>query len=325
MTAPFGLMPDGRPVEALTLSAGPLTARLLTLGATVQDLRLEGVGHPLVLGAPDVAGYLGPARYVGAIVGRLANRLGGARFTLDGRGHRTDPNWLCRHTLHGGDDGADRHLWRIEAEATDRAALSLDLPDGHMGFPGRIALRAEISVTHDALRLDLTAQADAPTPCSLAHHGYFDLDGRGDIRGHRLRVQADHYLPVDDDLIPTGEIAPVEGTRFDFRAGRQIGEGGYDHNLCLSDGPRPLRPVAMLTGESGLSLGVETTACGMQVYDGAHFDAVAGLEGRCYGPRAGIALETQGWPDAPNRPAFPPAILRPGEVYRETTIYRIIP
>lgn len=324
MIARFGALPDGRAVEAVTLTSGRLTAWVLTLGAIVQDLRLAGVAHPLVLGSPDVAGYLGPARYFGAVVGRFANRIGGARFALDGRTFHTDPNWRGRHTLHGGADGMDLQLWRIMAAAPDRVTLACTLPDGHMGFPGTLSAQAEIALSGDALHLDLSAETDAPTPCSLTHHGFFDLDGEGDIRGHRLTIAADHYLPVDDDLIPTGRIAPVAGTDFDFRGGRVIVDRGYDHNFCLSDGPRPLRPVARLEGTGGLAMQVETTACGLQFYDGAYMAGVPGLEGRHYGPRAGLALETQGWPDAPNRPAFPSAILRPGQRYRETTLYRFL-
>lgn len=317
----FGTLPDGRQVQRITLQGGGLTAQVLDLGAIVHDLRLEGVAHPLVLGAPDPAAYLGPARYFGAIVGRFANRIGGAGFTLDGREYRTDPNFRARHTLHGGCEGTDVNLWRITALDPASVTLGLDLPDGHMGFPGAIAITAAIALADGALSVALTAEADAPTPCSLAHHGFFDLDGRGDIRRHSLRIAADHMLPVDDDLIPTGEIAPVAGSRFDFRQPRQIGDSGHDHNFCLSDGARPLRPVAWLQGESGVSMRVETTACGLQFYDGAYMRDVPGLEGRTYGPHAGLALETQGWPDAPNHPHFPDAILRPGKIWRETTRY----
>lgn len=314
-------LPDGRQVRQLRLQAGRISARVLTLGAIVQDLRIEGVGYPLVLGCPRIEDYLGRGRYLGALVGRFANRIGGARFDLDGRPYRTDANFRGRHTLHGGDDGCDVQIWQVDAEAPDRVTLSLDLANGHMGFPGRLRIAAQILLADEALSITFVAQGDAPTPCSLAHHGYFDLDGRGDIRGHRLMIAAHHYLPVDADLIPTGEIAPVAGTGFDFRSPRPIEAGGYDHNFCLSEGPRALRPVAWLQGESGVSMRVETTACGLQFYDGAWLDGVPGLEGRRYGPHAGLALETQAWPDAPNRPGFPDAILRPGQVYSQMTRY----
>lgn len=314
-------LPDGREVQRLTLRGGGLSATVLTLGAIVQDLRLDGIDHPLVLGAPDAASYLGPTRYFGAIVGRLANRIGNARFTLDGRDYRTDANFRDRHTLHGGSDGVDVHVWRIEARTPSSVTLSLSLPDGHMGFPGTIALTTRIALEDGALSFVLGATTDAPTPCSLTHHGYFNLDGSGDVRNHSVHIDADHMLPTTDDLIPTGEIAPVAGTRFDFRAPRPLGPEPCDRCFCLSDGPRPLRPVAWITGESGLALRVETTACGLQFYNGAYLRDVPGLDGRIYGPQAGLALEAQAWPDAPNQPNFPSAILRPGEAWSETTRY----
>lgn len=318
----FGILPDGREVQRLTLKGGGLTAQVLTLGAIVQDLRLDGVDYPLVLGSADLAGYLGPARYFGAIVGRFANRIGGARFTVDGVEYRTDPNFRARHTLHGGAEGTDLQLWRIEALGKDRVTLGLVLPDGQMGFPGTLRITAQITLANGGLGFTLSGWADAPTPCSLSHHGLFDLDGTGDIRNHLLMIAADHYLPVDDDLIPIGYIAPVAGGGFDFRNRRRIGDAGYDHNFCLSDRPRPLRMVARLSGESGVSMQIDTTACGLQFYDGGQIAEVMGLDGRRYGPHAGLALEAQHWPDAPNQPGFPDAILRPGRIYSETTRYR---
>ena len=320
--AAFGLTPDGRAVEAVTLRGPRLTARVLTLGATVQDLRLEGVAHPLVLGFPTADGYFGPGLYAGALVGRFANRLGGGRFTIDGRAYQADRNERGRTLLHGGTEGIHHRIWTVADLSADRVTLTLELPDGHMGFPGKLTIRAEISVAGDALAFDLRATTDAPTLCNLAHHGYFALDGSGDARGHLLQVAADHYLPVDADLIPTGEVAPVTGTRFDFRQRRDLRGGEYDHNLCLGPSRTALRPVATLTGRTGLRMEIETTEPGLQLYDGRHFDGVAGLVGLCYGPHAGVALETQGWPDAPNHPGFPDAVLRPGQEYRAVTRYR---
>lgn len=318
----FGTLPDGRDVHRISLQSGGLSAQVLTLGAIVQDLRLDGVAHPLVLGCPDVASYLGPARYFGAIVGRFANRIGGGRFTIDGRDYRTDPNFLGRHTLHGGADGADVQIWQVEGQTDDHVIMGLTMADGHMGFPGNLRITVRIALQDDALEIVLTAVTDAPTICSLAHHGFFDLDGQGDVRRHALMIAADRYLPVDSDLIPTGEAAMVTDTDFDFRRKRMIGTTGYDHNFCLSNGQQPLRPVAQLTGESGLSMVVETTSCGLQLYDGAHIDGIGGLDGRRYGRHAGLALETQFWPDAPNRPGFASPILRPGREYQEVTRYR---
>lgn len=319
-----GTLPDGRQVRAILLRAGRLRARVLTLGAIVQDLRLQGYRHPLVLGAPDPAPYLTTHRYIGAIVGRFANRIGNARFTIAGQTFHTDANFLGRHTLHGGADGPDLMLWSIREQRANSATLMLNLADGHMGFPGNLAITAQIALQDDALQIGLSATTDAATPCSLTHHGYFDLDGLGDIRGHHLQIMADHMLSLDADQIPTGQIAPIAGTDFDFRKGRVLGNTALDHNFCLSSAPQPLRPVAMLQGQNGLRMQVETTACGLQVYDGAHFGMLPGLDNRVYHAHAGLALETQHWPDAPNQPGFPDAILRPGQTYRSETRYRFI-
>ncbi|MFD1797890.1 galactose mutarotase [Paracoccus aurantiacus] len=314
-------LPDGREVTQITLRNGPMRAEVLTLGAIVQGLWIEGVAHSVILGCPDIAHYLGKARYFGAIVGRVANRIGGGRFMLDGQEHRTDRNFLGKHTLHGGDDGADIQIWQIGELSESCATLTLSLPDGHMGFPGRMDMAARISLASDGIAFDLTARSDAATPCSLTHHGLFDLDGAGDIRNHRLWIDAEHYLPIDDELIPTGDIAPVAGTGFDFRAARPIGDTGLDHNFCLSDASQPLRRVAELTGASGLKMTIETTACGLQLYDGAYIDDLPGHDGHQYGAHAGVALEAQEWPDAVNRPAFPTCILLPGETYSSSTRY----
>nr|WP_223115691.1 aldose epimerase family protein [Paracoccus amoyensis] len=314
-------MPDGRVVQRITLQSQGMTAQVLTLGGIVQDLRMDGVAAPLVLGSPDVAAYLGRARYWGAIVGRFANRIGGGRFALNGRDYQTDQNFLDRHTLHGGSDGLDQQIWTVEDLAADRVTLSVSLPDGHMGFPGNLHVMAEIALHASTLAFDFTAETDAPTPCSLAHHGYFNLDGGGDVRHHELWIDADRYLPVDQDLIPLPGMAPVAGTAFDFRQPRQIGASGYDHNFCLNNGSGQRETVARLTGRSGLRMTVTTDAPGLQFYDGRHFKAEPGLDGQTYGAHAGVALETQSWPDAPNRPDFPDAILRPGEKYRHSVSY----
>lgn len=316
-----GHLPDGRAVEAVDLRGGDLSARVLTLGAIVQDLRLRGVPHPLVLGCPDPADYLGAGRYLGAIVGRFANRIGGARFTLEGREYRTDANFRGRHSLHGGSEGTDTQIWTIADRGPGHVDLALDLPDGHMGFPGRMQIACTIALDGRALAITLSARCDRPSPCNLTHHGYFDLDGQGDIRDQLLTIDAPAYLPVDDDLIPTGEIASVAGTRFDFRQARPIGGDGYDHNFCLSDAAGPLRQVAVVTGRTGLKMRVLTTACGLQFYDGVQLEDVPGLEGRRYGSHAGLALEAQGWPDSLNRPHFPQAILCPGDEHRMTVQY----
>jgi len=315
-------LPDGRDLHAISLQADGLAARVLTLGAIVQDLRFEGVDHPLVLGSPDPAAYMTTTRSMGAIVGRCANRINGASFTLDGTTYHTDKNCLGRHTLHGGVEGVGQQVWQIEDHAPDRVTLSHVSPDGHMGFPGRLTIRATISLQDQALVTEMEAVTDAPTPCNLAPHGYFNLDGSDDVLDHHLMIAADRYLPLNDDLLPLPGTGLVEGTLFDFREDREIGRSGYDHNFCLADSVLPPRPVARLTGRSGLAMTVETNMPGLQIYDGRHFAGLPGLDGRVYGPHAGLAMETQFWPDSPNRPDFPDVILRPGQTYRHHAAYR---
>ncbi|MDX1742124.1 MAG: aldose epimerase family protein [Ruegeria sp.] len=323
---PFGTLPDGTPVEQVSIVGGGLTAHILTYGATVQDLRLDGLEHPLVLGAPELEPYLGSMTYFGAIVGRFANRIADGRFSIGGTKHHVPANWLGRHALHGGPVGTGQKVWRIGALTTDSLRLDLTLPDGDMGFPGEMSVSAQFFLGGDGdLAIDIQAQTDAPSPCSFAHHGHFNLDGGADITNHLLQIDAQSYLPVDDDLIPTGEVAAVAGTRFDFRTARKLGSRGIDHNFCLSNGRLPLRPVVELrSSKSGISMCVETTEPGLQIYDGAYIpkEGLLGLDDRLYGPFAGIAMETQSWPDAPNRPDFPSSILRPGETYSHQTRYR---
>jgi len=314
----FGHLPDGRPVERVRLHGGALTAAVLTWGATVQDLRLTGVGHPLVLGAERPEPYLGPLAHAGAIVGRYANRIGGARFVLDGRTVHLSRNQQGRHCLHGGEGGTSRRLWTLADRDRASVTLTLSLPDGDMGFPGRLDLTATLTLDDRALDIAIRATCDRATPCSLSHHGYFALDDTGTLDHHHLRVQADHWLPLDADLVPTGRIAPVAGTGDDFRHLRPLAGLDLDRNFCLSAARAPLRPVAWLTSTaSGLTMQVETTEPGLQVHTAGHLPkpgapGVPGLGGRRYGRHAGVALEAQHWPDAPNHPQFPPAILRPG-------------
>ncbi|MFW2587006.1 aldose epimerase family protein [Sagittula sp. SSi028] len=327
-TAVFGHLPCGRAVERLTITNAGLTAHVLTLGAIVQDLRLSGHPHPLVLGSPTLDAYLGPMRYFGAIVGRFANRLRGAHLQIDGTLHHLAANEGSGNCLHGGPDGCHAALWSVAAHERAFVTLTLHQPDGHMGFPGALDITAQLSITDQAaLRIALSATCDAPTAVSLAHHGYFTLDGGDCVDHHLLQIAADGYLPTDANQIPTGEIAPVAGTRFDFRRARPIGAQLIDHTFCLARQTVPLRPIAHLQAPGGqVTLRVSSTQTGVQVYNAAHLQAtgLSGLDGRRYGPRAGLALETQCWPDSPNQTGFPDAILRPDDRYHQITEYRVI-
>ncbi|MFN6951841.1 MAG: aldose epimerase family protein, partial [Albidovulum sp.] len=228
--------------------------------------------------------------------------------------------------LHSGAQGLHARVWMVEDAGQDHATLRIDLADGEDGFPGNRTFRAHFRLSSPAtLTVDLTATSDAATLVNLAHHGYWNLDGSTDVAGHRLTIAADAYLDVDDMMIPKGSPRAVAGTAYDFRKARPLsGAPPLDHNFCLAPARRDLTEVAILTGASGVRLRIATTEPGLQVYDGRHFAVPAGggLEGRAYGPRAGIAFEPQIWPDAPNRPDFPSALLQPGETARQTTRFR---
>lgn len=321
----FGHLPDGRTIEQITLRGGGMVAQVLTLGAIVQDLRLDGTPHPLVLGAEAPAPYLGSMRFFGAIVGRFANRIAGGKFDLNGQTYHIPHNSPGGHALHGGPVGASQKLWQVKQQTSASVTLCLHLPDGDMGFPGNMDVCVTISLPETGvLQFEIDAATDRATPCSFAHHGYFSLDDTGTLAQHDLQIAADHYLPVDDALIPTGDIAAVAGGPFDFTAPRPLSGVALDHNFCLSRERVPLRPVATLrSAASGLSMRMDSTEPGLQVYTGSQIptEGLDGLDGRRYGPFSGIALEAQAWPDAPNRPAFPPAILTPDARYRQCTRY----
>ncbi|WP_179378833.1 aldose epimerase family protein [Jannaschia marina] len=300
-----------------------LTATFTEWGAALVDLRLDGMAHPLVLGLDRLEDYAaGHSSYMGATAGRFANRIAEARFTLDGMENRLDPNFQDRHSLHGGSKGTGKRVWSVARHEAATITFALDLADGEMGYPGAMRIEARFACgAGPTLRVEYTATCDAPTIVNLAHHSYWNLDGTADVSGHSLTVKADRYLPVDEGLIPTG-VADVAGTAFDFRAGRMLpGEGLLDHNLCLGDAQEPLRDVAVLRAR-GLSMTVATTEPGLQVYDGAKLaTSVPGLDGRRYGAHAGVALEPQCWPDAPNHTDFPDCVLRPGETYEQVTTF----
>jgi len=342
----FGLLPDGRAVERVTLrGAGGFAAAIITYGATLQALLTPdaaGRRDDVVLGHDALAGYLARRQFFGATVGRYANRIAGARFALDGRVVQLAAN-NGPHALHGGLDGFDRQLWEIVA-IEDGTAPGVTLghvsPDGTEGYPGRL----EVSVTYrlngpTELSLAFTARTDRPTVVNLTNHSFFNLDGvtaPADILGHRLTVAADRFLAIDAGAIPLpGPPCAVAGTPFDFRSATAIGARirqndvqlrhgrGYDHNFCLAnDGA--LRLAARLEAEkSGRVLELLTDQPGLQVYSGNTLDGgMPGKAERLYRQSDAICLEPQIWPDAPNRPDFPSPRLAPGETYRHHSVYR---
>ncbi|CAL9584279.1 Aldose 1-epimerase [Streptomyces sp. enrichment culture] len=316
----FGTLPDSTPVHRWTLERAGVRVRILSYGGIVQSAEVpdrDGRSGDVVLGFDDLEGYLThPGPYFGALVGRYANRIAGGRFTLDGETYTlARNNWP--NALHGGERGFDKYVWDA-APVEHGVRLRRVSPHGEEGFPGRL----ELSVTYTldgsgALRIAYEAVTDAPTVVNLTNHSYFHLGGRGagHAGGHELRIAASRITPVDADLIPTGEMADVDGTRFDFREARKVGSG-YDHNFVLDKGvTAAAEEVAELYDPaSGRVLTVATTEPGLQLYTADHL-------AEPFAPGDGIALETQHFPDSPNRPAFPSTVLAPGEVFRSETVY----
>ncbi|MBT3161601.1 galactose mutarotase [Streptomyces sp. Vc74B-19] len=314
----FGTLSDGTPVHRWTLERAGVRVRILSYGGIVQDVEVpdrDGRAGNVVLGFTGLDGYLAhPEPFLGALIGRYANRIAGARFTLDGTERVLAPN-DGPNSLHGGERGFDKRVWDV-TEVEHGLRLSLVSEDGEEGFPGRL----EVTVTYTldergALHIAYEAVTDAATHVNLTNHTYWNLAGSGSASGHELRLAASRWTPSGPDLIPTGELADVSGTRYDFREARKTGSG-YDDNFALDKGVTPAaEEVAELYDPaSGRVLTVATTEPGMQVYTADHI-------GEPFEPGAGIALETQHFPDSPNRPEFPGTVLRPGEVFRSETVY----
>ncbi|WP_370228418.1 aldose epimerase family protein [Cognatishimia sp.] len=310
------ILDDGRKVQELTLAAHGLSAKILTLGATLRDLRLEGHAPPLVLGYRDIQTYATNPGYLGAIVGRYANRIRGGRFDLDGHTVQLDQNDGDNH-LHGGSDGCSSQIWQVEDHQADVLSLSLTLPDGHMGFPGALHLQCQYTLLPNAtLDIQITGHSDKPTLCNLAPHSYFNLDGSAAIENQMLQIPSQLYVPVGTAGIPLGHVETAE-EHMDFRTPRAANSTPLDVCFCFdADGTTLQRNATLNSTTSGRSLEVWSNQPGLQVYNAPQMQTEdAGLLGAPYGPYCGIAFEPQIWPDAPNHPSFPSAVLRPGETY----------
>lgn len=329
----FGTMPDGTEVGEIRLAGDGVEACILTYGAVLRDLAVETETgrHSVVLSFPRLEDYLGSGSFFGAVAGRCANRIAGGRFDLDGRTYDLDRNEAGRTHLHGGSGGSWNRVWTVVDAGPAFVELELVSPDGDCGYPGIATLRCRYAVAGPGrLAIDLSARTDRPTLVNLATHSYFDLDRGETILDHLLTIPADRVTPVDDSLIPTGAIAAVAGTPLDFRRPKPVGEGGggLDLNYVLAAAPVDVpRTVARLEGRrSGLALEVNSTEPGLQVYDGNMMGAGPVLaDGRPFRRHGGICLEPQRFPDAIHHPAFPTAVLRPGETYRQATEYHVGP
>lgn len=335
---------DGAPIGLYTLTnGGDLDVQVTNYGARVVTILTpdrEGVKADVAVGCESIDRYLNEAdaRFSGPVVGRFANRIAGGRFTLDGVEYLLPQNDNGQ-SLHGGVKGLDSRVWTVDSLSANSIAMHYVSPDGEEGYPGELTVRVVYTVTDDnALRIDYAATTDRATVVNLSNHSLFNLagEGSGTVLGHELWIDADATTPVDAVLIPSGEIAPVEGTPFDFRTptaigarigadDEQLGNGhGYDHNWVLRNFSGEVRPVASLYDPaSGRVMEILTDQPGLQFYSGNFFnDASCGKFGRKIGYRGAVALETQNFPDAPNHPGFPSSLLRPGETYTQTCIYR---
>lgn len=329
----FGELEERAVHEVALASPDGAEAKVVTYGATVRDLLVPTPRGPqrVVLGLDRLEDYARRGRYMGAIVGRYGNRIGAGRFALDGAEYQLDRNENGRQHLHGGSRGFAQRVWSIVDAGEASVTLALVSGDGDMGYPGRLVATCTYALAAPAtLRIILEATCDRPTPVNLTTHLYFNLDQSPDILGHELRLAAEHVTPTDDELIPTGEVLGVAGTRFDFRKLRAIGEakrgaaGEHDVNFVLS-GPRGAlnHAATLVSPRSGVAMELWTTEPGVQFYGGHLLDVpVGGLGGRSYGRHGGLCLEPQRFPDGPNKPHFPPCILRPGEVSRQVSELR---
>ena len=319
--------PDLNQIQSITLNNAQLKVSILTLGASIQSVYLNGYEHSLVLGSPKLTDYLQGAKYFGAVVGRVANRTNKGHALIDGTTYQLPPTLPEAHHLHGGPAGTGSKNWSIIEQTNDMVQLQTPLADGEMGYPGNMVINVFYRLIDSALEMEITATTDQLTMCNFAGHSYVNLDGKGSILDHQLRIHADHYLPVDAGLIPTGEVTPTAGSAFDFNELRRIDRDDYpglDTNFCLSLGRRPLQTVATLKAPiTGLTLDYQTTEPGLQIYDGRHIqlDVESNINQGVLSAYSGLALEAQHWPDAINQPHFPSILLAPEDAYRQVTRY----
>jgi aldose 1-epimerase len=342
----FGKLEDGTPIEIYTLkNRNGLQVDITTYGGAVVTIKTpdrDGRMADIVLGYADASGYVSDISYFGALIGRYANRIARGRFTLNGVEYQLPQNNGVNH-LHGGVRGFHKVVWQArERTRTDGVALELTYlsKDHEEGYPGNLAVTATYVLSDaDELRIEYIATTDKETVVNLTHHSYFNLAGAGtgDILGHELKINADRFTPVDETLIPTGELKAVKGTPFDFNRATAIGSRinqaddqlvfgkGYDHNFVLNKRGQELSHAATVyEPTSGRGLEMWTTEPGVQLYSGNFLYKVRGKAGKVYNRRGGFCLEAQHFPDSPNQPAFPSTVLKPGDRYTQTTVYKFM-
>jgi aldose 1-epimerase len=335
--ASFGQLPDGTPTRLFTLTnSGGLVAKITDYGTIITELQVPdraGKNGDVVLGFDNLQQYLKGHPYFGATVGRVANRIAKGRFTLDGKTYTLAINNAPNH-LHGGLRGFDKVVWKAEPQSGAAVQFTYTSADGEEGYPGKLEVTVRMALTEkNELTIDYTAVSDKATPVNLTNHSYFNLAGQGDILGHELVINADHFTPKDDTSIPTGVIAPVRGTPMDFTTPHAVGSRfsqlqekpvGYDHNFVLNGGGKSLSVAArVFEPKSGRVMEVLTTEPGVQLYTSNYLDgSLTGKRGVVYRQHCALCLETQHFPDSVNHPRFPSIILRPGQTYRQTTVHK---
>ena len=333
----FGQLPDGTAVDLYTLvNVHGVVAKVTNYGTIITELQVPdrgGKSGDVVLGFDNLEQYLQGHPYLGCTVGRVANRIAKGRFTLDGKTYGLAVNNGPDH-LHGGLKGFDKIVWKAAPKPGAAVEFTYTSPDGEEGYPGTLAVAVTMTLTDaNELRLEYRATTDKPTPVNLTNHSYFNLLGEGDVLDHELLIAADYYTPSDSTSIPTGEIKPVKGTPMDFTRPQAVGARfsqlqtipvGYDHNYVLNSGGKALALAARVyDAKSGRLMEVHTTEPGVQLYTANYFDgSLTGKRGVIYKQHAGLCLETQHYPDSVNQPGFPSIILRPGQTYRQTTLFK---
>ena len=332
----FGTMEDGKEVKQYTLTnANGIEVKVINYGGIITSIKTpdkEGNMENVVLGFDNLDKYLEGTPYFGALIGRFGNRIGQGKFSLNGESYQLATNNGPNH-LHGGEVGYDKVFWDAETLSGNALKMTYLSEDGEEGYPGNLDISVTYTLTDDdELKIDYYATTDKATPVNLTNHSYFNLSGDPEslILDHVLQIEADRYTPVDFGLIPTGELAPVEDTAFDFTEPETIGariedvRGGYDHNFVLNEFEEELPLVATLSDpETGRVMEVLTSEPGLQFYSGNFLDGtITGSDGTVFNQYAALCLETQHFPDSPNKPEFPSTILEPGEVYETTTIYK---